>query len=86
MLQGEHSALLFGLIKLQFAMKLIVLSILEWPFYTSFTVYDFESLGVQKPNCVLSCEDPDKPCMHLQGDLGTCCQHVVEWVFLYCGS
>ena len=38
MLQGEHSAILFTLIKLQFVIKLFVLSIFEWMFYTGFTV------------------------------------------------
>ena len=40
MLQGEHSAFFFTFIntcKLPFAVKFFVLSIFEWPFYTSFT-------------------------------------------------
>ena len=37
--QGEHSAILSTFIKLPFAIKIFVLSIFEWPFYTSFTVY-----------------------------------------------
>ena len=37
-LQGEHSAILLTFIKLPFVIKLFVLSIFEWPFYTSFTV------------------------------------------------
>ena len=39
MLQGEHSAILSTFIKLPFVMKIFVLSIFEWPFYTGFTVY-----------------------------------------------
>ena len=38
MLQGEHSAILLTLIKLPLAIKIIILSIFEWPFYTGFTV------------------------------------------------
>ena len=36
--QGEHSAILLTFIKLTFVTKSFVLSIFEWPFYTSFTV------------------------------------------------
>ena len=39
MLQGEHSAILSTFIKLPFVIKIFVLSIFEWPFYTGFTVY-----------------------------------------------
>ena len=38
MLQGEHSAILLTFIKLPFAIKIFVLFIFEWPFYTGFTV------------------------------------------------
>ena len=38
MLQGEHSALLLTFIKLSFVIKIFVLSIFEWPFYTGFIV------------------------------------------------
>ena len=38
MLQGEHSAILLTFIKLPFVIKIRVLSISEWPFYTGFTV------------------------------------------------
>ena len=34
MLQGEHSAILSTFIKLPFVIKIFVLSIFEWPFYT----------------------------------------------------
>ena len=40
MLQGEHSAILLTFIKLPFVIKIFVLSIFEWPFYTGFTVSD----------------------------------------------
>ena len=39
MLQGEHSAILLTFIKLLFVIKIFVLSIFEWPFYTGFNVY-----------------------------------------------
>ena len=35
----EHSAILSTCIELPFVIKIIVLSIFEWPFYTGFTVY-----------------------------------------------
>ena len=38
MLQGEHSAILSTLIKLPFVIKIFVLSLFEWPFYTGFIV------------------------------------------------
>ena len=38
MLQGEHYAILLTFIKLQFVIKIFVLSIFEWPFYKGFTV------------------------------------------------
>ena len=36
MLQGEHSAILSTFIKLPFVIKIFVLSIFKWPFYTGF--------------------------------------------------
>ena len=39
MLQGEHSVILLTFIKLPFVIKIFVLSIFEWPFYTDFTVF-----------------------------------------------
>ena len=39
MLQVEHSAILLTFIKLPFVIKIIVLSIFEWLFYTGFTVF-----------------------------------------------
>ena len=38
MLQGEHSAILSTFINLQLVIKINVLSIFEWQFYTGFTV------------------------------------------------
>ena len=46
MLQGEHSAILSTFIKLSFVIKIFVLSIFEWPFYTGFTIdYDRAHTG-----------------------------------------
>ena len=39
MLQREHSAILSTFIKIPFVIKIIILSVFEWPFYTGFTVY-----------------------------------------------
>ena len=36
---GEHSAILSIFIKLQFVVKIFVLSICEWPLKTGLTVY-----------------------------------------------
>ena len=36
---SKHSAILMTFIKLPFVIKIFVLSIFEWPFYTGFTVY-----------------------------------------------
>ena len=44
MLQGEHFAILSTFVKLQFVIKIFVLSIFEWPFYTSFTVFAYKNL------------------------------------------
>ena len=41
MLQGEHSAILSTFIKEPFVIKIFVLSIFEWPFYTGFTEHCF---------------------------------------------
>ena len=38
MLQGEHSAIFSTFIKLPFVIKIFVLFIFEWQFYTGFTV------------------------------------------------
>ena len=38
MLQGKHSAILSIFIKIPFVIKIFVLSVFEWPFYTGFTV------------------------------------------------
>ena len=40
MLQVEHSAILLTFIKIRIVIKIFVLSIFEWPFYTGFKVQD----------------------------------------------
>ena len=40
MLHGEHSAILSTFMKLPFVIKIFILSIFEWPFYTGFTVHE----------------------------------------------
>ena len=54
MLQGEHSAILSTFIKLPFVIKIFVLSIFEWLFYTDFTV-SYMGEDKRKPDCV-TCE------------------------------
>ena len=41
MLQVEHSAILSTFIKLPFVIKIFILSIIEWPFYSGLTVFIF---------------------------------------------
>ena len=38
MLQSEHSEILFTFLKIPFIIKIFVLSIFKWPFYTGFIV------------------------------------------------
>ena len=55
MLHGEHSAILSTFIMLPFVIKIFVLSIFEWPFYTGFTVtYYLGLLLVLHVTCNLS--------------------------------
>ena len=44
MLQGEHSAILSTFIKLLFVIKIVVLSIFQWPLKTGFTVISEQSI------------------------------------------
>ena len=39
----EHSAILLTFIKLQFVIKIFILSFYEWPFNTGFTVIDWKN-------------------------------------------
>ena len=47
MLQGEHSAILSTFVNLPFVIKIVVLSIIEWPFWTGFTVLNVDTVSVQ---------------------------------------
>ena len=58
MLQGEHSAILSTFIKLPFVIKIFVLSILEWPFYTGFTVLTLEAMLASSLNSHIWCGLP----------------------------
>ena len=40
--EWEHSAILLTFIKLPFVIKVFVMSIFEWPFYTGFTVFCYK--------------------------------------------
>ena len=66
MLQEEHSAILLTFIKLPFVIKIFVLSIFEWLFYSCFTVHPnmvFKIMAILGSSlrladrliCVLSC-------------------------------
>ena len=44
MLQWEHSAILLTFIKLQFVIKIFILSIFEWLFYTGLNVHFFNNI------------------------------------------
>ena len=56
MLQGEHSAILSTFIKLAFVIKIFVLSIFEWPFYTGFTLHLLWDLILYSVLALLSSE------------------------------
>ena len=46
MFQGEYSAILSTFIKLPFVVKIFVLSIIKWSFYTGFTVVPYDHTGI----------------------------------------
>ena len=82
MLQGEHSAILLNFIKLPFVIKIFVLSIFEWPFYTCFTVlvyFLFQS-------CIVAVVVPDPETipkfaadkLGLKGEMSELCQSAVR--------
>ena len=95
MLQGEHSAILLTFLKLPFVIKIFVLSIYEWPFYTDFTVNvaKFQTLtsflfsknvGYQCWNSqmhvrIASREGPDQTDSQKQSDLGLSCLSRLLW-------
>ena len=68
MLPLEHSAILLTCIKVPFVIKIFVLSIFEWPFYTGFTVTSvllyknlertiFEDVVCYKVACYIMCNE-----------------------------
>ena len=59
----KHSAILLTSIKLSFVIKIFVLSIFEWPFYTGFTeVLKFHlSHDVAYDSGIMPCIKIDKP-------------------------
>ena len=80
MLQGEHSAILSTFIQLPFVIKIFVLSIFEWPFYTGFTVQYYDSwLFVQvlihrrdTEDLRLEVEDIERANLEIMADLFEC--------------
>ena len=54
---SKHSAIRLAFIKLPFVIKIFILSIFEWPFYTGFTVYSNLWLDLTDVNeaTVVSC-------------------------------
>ena len=66
---GEHSAILSTFLKLPFVIKIFVLSIFEWPFYTGFTVCikfsKIPQIGIQDQ---LLLNAGQKYCKMLQGE------------------
>ena len=58
MLQGEHSALLLTFIKLPFVIKIFVLYIFEWLFYTGFII-KLQQEPVSSIRCKLACTYSD---------------------------
>ena len=57
MLQGEHSAILLTFIKLPFVIKIFVLSIFEWLFYTGFTALFNCYFSISLGECCISMLD-----------------------------
>ena len=55
MLQWEHSAILLTFIKLPFVIKIFVLSIFEWLFYTGFSIYLLWFCVVLRPKIKMFC-------------------------------
>ena len=54
MLQGKHSSIFSTFIKLPFVIKIFILSIFEWQFYTGFTVYQYAECVMSTALFVLS--------------------------------
>ena len=70
MLPLEHSAILLTFIKLLFVIKIFVLSIYEWLFYTGFTVHVFYDAGADlKERAQMKQEDVGPFVAKLRGGL-----------------
>ena len=54
MFQGEHSAILLTFIKLLFVIKIFVLSIFEWHFYTDFTLSVTSHINCIVARCLIN--------------------------------
>ena len=59
MLQREHSAILLTFIKLPIVIKVFVLSIVEWPFYTILLYFYFYTDIPSSPNRKTSLRDDE---------------------------
>ena len=55
MLQAELSAIISTFNKLPFVIKIFILSIFEWPFYTGFTVCYIASIANNEGDSGMSC-------------------------------
>ena len=71
MLHGEHSVILTTFIKLPFVIKIFVLSMFKWRFYTGFTVY-YHSCRVNKTSFIHILNIGSCACMTFQ----TCLKYV----------
>ena len=62
MLQGQHSEILLTFIKLPFVIKIFVLSIFEWEFYTGFSAFTIKAANNVDPDHIFlldaSCPGP----------------------------
>ena len=54
--EGEHFAILSTFIKLPFVIKIFILSIFEWLFYTGFTVYLIPTCPLRGKPLILSAQ------------------------------
>ena len=82
MLPLEHSAILSTFIKLPFFIKVFVLSIFEWPFYTGFTV-NLNLLQTENPlnRNLVNSEDPDEMSQNAMFHQGLHCLLKTKLIF-----
>ena len=76
----EHSAILATFIKLPFVIKIFVLSIIEWPFFTGFTVRPNIHLGIFQWNLCLP------PYFGHASSEGSGQKSKLDWAFADCSS